>query len=102
MNLSERVKELEALHANAEEWIAKQQAALVASAKEKGELLEKIQKMGEQLDALLAHCPDAECIDCGLIICPHGDALHFHHDGCPSCVENHPAASAPLDTSWLE
>lgn len=17
--------------------------------------------------------------------CPHGDPLHFHHDGCPSC-----------------
>lgn len=38
-----------------------------------------------KLDALLAHCPDAECPTCSEIICDKGDAMHFHHDGCPSC-----------------
>jgi len=36
-------------------------------------------------DALLAHCPDSECTICSKIVCPHGEPLHFHHDGCPSC-----------------
>jgi hypothetical protein len=41
----------------------------------------------EKLDALLAHCPDAECPTCSAIICPHKCELHFHHDGCPACAE---------------
>lgn len=41
-----------------------------------------------QLDALLAHCPDGECIECAAIICPLDDPMHFHHDGCPSCSEH--------------
>lgn len=28
---------------------------------------------------------DGECIICGSIICPHGEPLHYHHDGCPAC-----------------
>lgn len=28
---------------------------------------------------------DAECSQCGADLCPHGEPLHFHHDGCPSC-----------------
>lgn len=40
-----------------------------------------------QIDALLAHCPDPECLTCGAIICPHHEPLHFHHDGCPACYE---------------
>jgi len=28
---------------------------------------------------------ETECIDCGAIDCPHGDPMHYHHDGCPSC-----------------
>lgn len=39
-----------------------------------------------QLDHLLAHCKDPECSTCAKIICPHGEELHFHHDGCPSCA----------------
>ncbi|WP_434456549.1 hypothetical protein JQR85_13750 [Stutzerimonas urumqiensis] len=39
----------------------------------------------KKLDALLAHCPDGECAECSKIICEHGDPMHFHHDGCPSC-----------------
>jgi len=37
------------------------------------------------LDTLLAQCDDMECSECGRIICPFDDLLHFHHDGCPSC-----------------
>lgn len=39
-----------------------------------------------KLDALLAHCDDGECPTCAQIICPHGGAMHFHHDGCPTCA----------------
>ncbi len=27
-----------------------------------------------------------ECIACGERDCPHGEPLHYHHDGCPACV----------------
>lgn len=40
---------------------------------------------GTLTDELLNRCADAECIDCGAIVCPHNDPLHFHHDGCPAC-----------------
>jgi hypothetical protein len=47
---------------------------------------EHVLKLIAQIDALLAHCPDAECSTCAEIICPHKDEMHFHHDGCPSCA----------------
>lgn len=46
-----------------------------------------IDSLRNQIDRLLAHCPDGECATCGEIICPHGGTMHFHHDGCPSCAE---------------
>lgn len=39
----------------------------------------------EALDAILQACQDGECYDCGRVICPHNEPLHFHHDGCPAC-----------------
>lgn len=52
---------------------------------------EAITRMQQIVDALLDHCPDMECFECGKIICPHKDSFHFHHDGCPSCAEHeHP------------
>ncbi len=27
-----------------------------------------------------------ECVICGQRDCPHGEPLHYHHDGCPACV----------------
>jgi hypothetical protein len=36
-------------------------------------------------DELLNECDDYECSVCAMILCPHGDFLHFHHDGCPTC-----------------
>lgn len=41
----------------------------------------------EELDVILAQCPDAECPECAVIICPLGDPMHFHHDGCPAEAE---------------
>ncbi len=29
---------------------------------------------------------DEECIFCGYRDCPHGEPLHYHHDGCPVCL----------------
>lgn len=48
---------------------------------------EEIGVMRRQLDALLNHCEDGECTTCAQIICPVGDGMHFHHDGCPGCAD---------------
>jgi hypothetical protein len=38
----------------------------------------------------VAECPDHECMICAMIcamiLCPHSDEDHLHHDGCPSCI----------------
>lgn len=39
------------------------------------------------IDKVLNMCEDAECLTCGIIICPHREPLHFHHDGCPACAD---------------
>jgi hypothetical protein len=36
-------------------------------------------------DQLLNLCDDMECSICAVIVCPHAEPLHFHHDGCPAC-----------------
>lgn len=41
--------------------------------------------IGEEIDKLLNLCPNCECSVCSVIVCPHGDKMHLHHDGCPSC-----------------
>lgn len=51
-----------------------------------GRVLEE-KGLGPEADAALALCPDAECEQCAFLACPHGDFMHFHHDGCPSCAE---------------
>lgn len=43
---------------------------------------------GPTADAALARCPDAECRRCAILVCPHADPMHFHHDGCPGCAEH--------------
>lgn len=40
-----------------------------------------------EADAALKRCPDGECMKCAMLVCPHGEPLHFHHDGCPACAE---------------
>jgi hypothetical protein len=52
------------------------------------ELCAEVRRLRESVDKLLAHCPDPECFTCGEAVCPHGEPLHFHHDGCPSCCES--------------
>ncbi|MGE6564409.1 hypothetical protein ACQKF2_16765 [Pseudomonas hunanensis] len=54
-------------------------------------LRKKVADDERNLDALLAHCDDSECPTCAQIICPHGGAMHFHHDGCPSCAAHEEA-----------
>jgi len=41
------------------------------------------------VDEILNSCTaeGGECSTCSIIICPHADPMHFHHDGCPSCAE---------------
>jgi hypothetical protein len=51
----------------------------------KNAVAEAVKEAHDKMDALLNHCPDAECDKCAEIICPHKDFMHFHHDGCPSC-----------------
>ena len=29
---------------------------------------------------------DGECMQCAQRECPHGEPLHWHHDGCPACI----------------
>src|SRR5262245_41718436 len=40
----------------------------------------------EQTNNIVDQCDDMECSACAVIMCPFGDAFHYHHDGCPSCV----------------
>lgn len=40
---------------------------------------------GRLTDEILNECTMEECLDCGRIVCPYHEPLHFHHDGCPAC-----------------
>jgi hypothetical protein len=46
-----------------------------------------IEELREKAKAHLPtdQCPDQECLICGVRDCPHGEPLHYHHDGCPAC-----------------
>ena len=35
------------------------------------------------------------CDACAKVFCPHGEPLHFHHDGCPACAD---VAATPAQT----
>ena len=50
-------------------------------------VLRQLERRETQLDALLNHCDkqNGECGFCGETVCPYGETLHFHHDGCPAC-----------------
>lgn len=44
-------------------------------------------------------CCDADCGECGIcavLDCPHGDPLHYHHDGCPSCYAPKTDSGGPV------
>jgi len=56
----------------------------VGSDNEFTELVQRHTPSGHCSDKL---CVDAEdCASCGVRDCPDGELLHYHHDGCPSCV----------------
>lgn len=48
----------------------------------------EINRLRATVDKLLAHCGDPECMECGAAVCPWGEPLHFHHDGCPACCQD--------------
>lgn len=52
------------------------------------QLAKEVIRLRTMTDRLLAHCPDGECYECGEIVCPHNEPLHFHHDGCPCCCRD--------------
>ena len=52
----------------------------------------QITQLEASINKLLAHCDDPECFTCGSAVCPHEEPLHFHHDGCPACIEAEYAA----------
>jgi hypothetical protein len=47
------------------------------------------EQAGVIADKLLNACTldGGECGTCGRLVCPSGDPMHFHHDGCPTCAE---------------
>lgn len=50
------------------------------------EATEEVMRRLGTIDKLLNHCPECECSKCAEIVCPFGEPLHLHHDGCPACV----------------
>lgn len=50
-------------------------------------------KFHSDSEELMKQCGDAECGECAKIMCPHGEILHFHHDGCPACAMAEPRKS---------
>lgn len=69
-------------------------ATLDAAIRERDELRGDAARQAQRIDALLAHCPDAECAACAKIICPSECAFHFHHDGCPACEQDSARSTA--------
>lgn len=50
------------------------------------DVLDSAAIQGAELDAFInARCDDWECLTCGQMLCPYGEPLHQHHDGCPAC-----------------
>lgn len=47
--------------------------------------MEFIHKINLYLHNYFAACDDDECLMCGEFMCPYGEPLHLHHDGCPAC-----------------
>ncbi len=42
------------------------------------------------------HGSEVLCEACAIVFCPHGERLHFHHDGCPQCeADTYELAEAP-------
>ena len=58
----------------------------------------RVQELADRFNEVLAmhrveaghSAPESrgECDICGIADCPHGEPLHHHHDGCPSCSQD--------------
>lgn len=82
--MSEQTDELESrINSEFRHWFP-MRIALGFTTRDKFEMI--VSHYGVMLDKLLNHCPIGECMECGKIVCPHGEPLHLHHDGCPACA----------------
>lgn len=43
--------------------------------------------MGKLYDLLNFLSPSGEHEAAGVLACPDGEPMHFHHDGCPMCIQ---------------
>jgi hypothetical protein len=59
----------------------KEDDAVFAMAEAEREFWEEVKK-----HMPTSECPDMECAHCAARDCPQHDSLHYHHDGCPSCI----------------
>lgn len=58
-------------------------STLAGSAAAAAAFVERIEApLREQVEK--ANAESGECSLCGILDCPLGDPLHYHHDGCPS------------------
>lgn len=52
------------------------------------------------VDVLAQIGSEVLCPTCAPVFCPHGDRLHFHHDGCPACsTEEDKAKPSPSQSA---
>ena len=56
----------------------------------------------DAIEAIFQEClarpeSDGECLLCGLILCPHHEPLHYHHDGCPACSQSETTVGKTTD-----
>lgn len=58
----------------------------------KAEILDRIR------DFFLAIDKESEIA--AMMVCPHGEPMHFHPDGCPSCVEDDGDTQEPSPIAW--
>ena len=44
----------------------------------------------------LGHSCDEECDQCAAVFCPLHHPFHYHHDGCPACLEMDVGYESPV------
>ena len=52
--------------------------------------LQALERLAAELERRNTIAAETECLSCGALACPHGEAFHYHHDGCPSCLAKEP------------
>ena len=46
-------------------------------------------------------CPIVGCEVCGVLECPFAEAMHYHEDGCPACMDD-PDVRAFVQSGGIE